>query len=134
MIVVEDVETGKNLGLADDNVVPVGQKFAVGEAVKSIIDNFCTSSFTDTIERASNATFASGRGVKTILTREDLAISAIAKDSVDVGDSLAVPAVSNVIPERRSNGATTTYSPALRTSTQVYGETGTYNSPRRRKC
>jgi hypothetical protein len=70
-----------------------------------------SSSFTNTIETAFNATVTSGGDVEITLARLDLAGPIIAKDLVDVGDSLAVLAVGGVVPERRSNRATTTYSP-----------------------
>jgi len=62
----------------------------------------------NTIETAFNATVTSGGDFEISLARLDLAGSVIAKDIVDVGDSLAVLAVGGVVPERRSNGATTT--------------------------
>ena len=43
----------------------------------------------------------------------NLASSVIASSFVGIRDSLAVLSVVNVIPERRSNGATTTYGPTL---------------------
>ena len=71
--------------------------------------NLSTSNIANAFETRLNAAIMGTGNLVTIFAGENLARSFIADDLFDVVDSLAVLAVGDVISERRSNGATTTY-------------------------
>jgi hypothetical protein len=86
------------------------------EQGQNLIDDLHTSTLANTVETRVNATIAGRGNPETRLAGEDLASSVIAEDRIDVRDILAVLAVGDVTPERRSNGATTTCNLILSTT------------------
>jgi len=111
VINVENLDRDIQLLLSRDEVVSLNEKSVVDNKTEEGVDvvDLSTPNFANTFEARLNAAIMGARNLVAILAGENLARSFITEDLFDFVDSLAVLAVGDVISERRSNGATTTY-------------------------
>lgn len=113
VVVIEDVDGEEESRLGSDDVESANQKFRANKEIQNFIDDFYTSGFASAMETRFDATIAGSGNLETRLARENLASSVVAENSVDVRDTLAILAIGDVTPERRTNDATTAYGPTV---------------------
>ena len=106
----ENIEDSDQLLLSDDDNESLDEEVLLNEEVQNFIDGFQTPNL---IETKIDASIVGMGDLETMLAGQNLASSVVAEDFFDVRDSLAVFAIGNVTPERRSNSASTTYGPVL---------------------
>jgi len=111
VIVIEDLDVKEKSLLGSGDVESLNQKLLAREQAQHLIDDICTSGLEAAASRF-NALIAGIGDIETTLAGDNLASTVIAGDLIDVGDVLAVFPI-GVTTERRSNSATTTYSPVL---------------------
>jgi hypothetical protein len=107
---VENLDIGVQPLLSTSDVESFNEKLMLDNETEERVDvvDFYISNLANTLETRLNAAILGRGNIVTLLAGNNFARSSIAFDLQNVRDSFAVLAVCDVIPERRSNDATTT--------------------------
>lgn len=110
VIDVENLDSDNQLLPSGDDVESPNEKLLLDNESEERVDviDLYTSNLANSVETKLNAAIMGTGNLVTVLAGENLA-RAIAEDLFNVRDSLAVLAIGDIISERRSNSAATTY-------------------------